>query len=103
MHGLLSLVPWLILLLLWLMHGLLLLVPRLILLLLSLMLLLPLLIQRANFTVALVASAAIAVSTLPVLAATSGFEASGQGMAAVGPVQAAVELFHTDGVTLPVT
>ena len=34
------------------------------------------------------------------LASASGFETSGQGMAAVGPVRAPVELFHTDEATL---
>ena len=89
---------WLILLLLrlilllpLLLRGLLLLMPRLILLLL--------LIRWATFTVAFAASAAIVASTSPTpsaLTAASGYETSGQGMAAVGLVQAPVELFHTD-------
>ena len=95
MRGLLSLVPRLILLLLRLMRGLLLLMPRL-------MFRLPL-IRLTTFTVALAASAAIAASMFPAptaLAAASGFETSGQGMAAVGPVQAPGELFHADEATL---
>ena len=84
MHALLSLVPWLILLLL-----------RLVLRLA--------LVRRVIFTIALAAFAAIVASTPPAppaLAATSGFDTSGQGMAAVGPVQALVELFHADEATL---
>ena len=100
MRGLLSLVSRLRLLLLRLMRGLLSLVPRLILLLLRL----PLpLIRRATFTVALAASAAFAAFMSPAptaLAAASGFETSGQGMAAVCPVRAPVELFHADEATL---
>ena len=95
MRGLHSLVPRLILLLLRLMRGLLSLMPRL-------MLRLPL-VWRAFFTVALAASAAIAASMSPAptaLAAASGFETSGQGMAAVGAVRAPVELFHADEATL---
>ena len=95
MHGLLSLV-------LQLMHGLLSLVPWLILLLLRLMLRLSL-IWRVTFTVALAAFAAIVASTPPAppaLAATFGFKTSGQGMAAVSPVQALVELFHADKAPL---
>ena len=83
----------LLLLILLLMRGLLLsLMPRL-------MLRLPL-IWRATFTVALAASAAIVVSTSPAPPAASGFEASGQGMAAVGPVRAPVELLHANETTL---
>ena len=82
----------LILLLPLLMRGLLSLVPWLILLLLRLILLLPQLIRRVTFTVALAASAAI----------TTDFETSGQGMAAVGPVQAPVDLFYADEATLQV-
>ena len=93
MRGLLlSLMPWLILLLLRLM-------PRLILLLLRLMLRLPL-IRRATFTVALAASTAILASTSPAPPAASDFEASGQGMAAVGPVRASVELLQANETTL---
>ena len=94
-RGLLSLVPRLVLLLLRLMRGLLSLMPRL-------MFRLPL-IRRATFTVALAASAAIAASMSPAptaLIAASGFKTSGQGMAAVGPVRALVELFHADEATL---
>ena len=93
MRGLLlSLMPRLILLLLRLMRGLLLsLIPRL-------MLWLPL-IRRATFTVARVASAAIVASMSPAPPAASGFEASGQGMAAVGPVRAPVELLHANETT----
>ena len=92
MRWLLSLVPRLILLLL-----------RLMLLLLRLILLLALLIQRATFTVALAASAAIVTSSSPARAALTaafGFETSVQGMAAVGPIQGPVELFHADEATL---
>ena len=95
MHGLFSLV-------LPLMYGLPSLVPWVILLLLRLMLWLSL-IRRVAFTVALAAFAATVASpppAPPALAATSGFETSGQGMAAVGPVQALVELFHSDEATL---
>ena len=94
MRGLLLLLmPRLVLLLLRLMRGLLLLLmPRL-------MLRLPL-IRRATFTVALAASAAIVASTPPAPPAASGFEASGQGMAAVGPVRAPVELLHANETTL---
>ena len=107
MRGLLSLVPRLILLLVRLIRGLLSLVPRLILLLLRLMLRLPLLslllIRRATFTVALAASAAIAASTPPALAAASDLEISNQSMTSVGSVHAPVELFHADEATLQVT
>ena len=94
MRGLLlSLVPRLILLLLRLMRGLLLsLMPRL-------MLRLPL-IRRATFTVALAVSAAIVASTSPAPPTASGFEASGQGMVAVGPVRAPVKLLHANQTTL---
>ena len=95
MRGSLSLVPRLILLLLRLMHGLLSLMPRL-------MLWLPL-IRRPTFTVALATSASVVASTclaLPALPAAFDFETSGQGMAAVGPVRAPVELFHADETTL---
>ena len=93
MRGLpLSLTPRLILLLLRLM-------PRLIMLLLRLMLRLPL-IRRATFTVALAASAAIVASTSPAPPAASGFEASGQGMAALGPVRAPVKLLHANETIL---
>ena len=73
----------------------------------SLMLLLvPLpLIRRATFTLPLAASAAIAASISPAptaLAAASDFETSDQGMAAVGPVRAPVELFHADEATLQI-
>ena len=98
MRGLLSLVPRLILLLLRLMRVLLSLMPRLV-------LRLPL-IRRASFTVALATSAAIAASMSPAppaLAAASGFETSGQGMVAVGLVQAPVELSHVNEATLQVT
>ena len=90
MRGLLlSLMPRVILLLLRLMRGLLLsLMPRL-------MLRLPL-IRRATFTVALAASTAIVASTSPAPPVASGFEASGQGMAAVGPVRAPIELLHAN-------
>ena len=90
MRGLLlSLMPLLILLLLRLMRGLLLsLMPRL-------MLRLPL-IRQATFTVALAASAAIVASTSPAPPAASDFDTSGQGMAAVGPVRAPVELLHAN-------
>ena len=76
-----------------------LLVPLLILLLmrgllLSLMPRLPL-IRRVTFIVALAVSAAIVASTSPAPPAASGFEASGQGMAAVGPVRAPVESSST--------
>ena len=81
--------PRLILLLLRLMRG----------LLLSLMLRLPL-IRRATFTVALAAPSAIVASTSPAPPAASGFEASGQGMVAVGPVRAPVKLLHANGTTL---
>ena len=93
MRGLLlSLMPRLILLLLRLMHGLLLsLMPWL-------MLRLPL-IRQATFTVALTASAAIVASTSPAPPATSDFEISGQGMAAVGPVRAPVKLLHANETT----
>ena len=85
MRGLLlSLIPWLILLLLRLVRGLLLsLMPQLMLRLS--------LIWWATFIVALAASAAIAASTPAAPPAASGFEASGQGMVAVGPVLAPVE------------
>ena len=81
-----------------------LLVPLLILLLmrgllLSLMPRLPL-IRRASFTVALAASATIVASTSPAPPAASGFEASAQGMAAVGLVRAPVELLHANDSTL---
>ena len=93
MCGLLLLVPRLILLLLRLMRGLLLsLMPRL-------MLWLPL-IRRATFAVVLAGSAAIVASMSPAPPAASGFEASGQGMAAVGPVRVPVELLHADETTL---
>ena len=94
MRGLLlSLMPRLILLLSRLMRGLLLsLMPRL-------MLRLPL-IRRATFTVTLAASAAIMASTSPAPPAASGFDASSQGMVAVGPVRAAVELLHANETTL---
>ena len=94
MRGLLlSLMPRLILLLLRLMRGLLLsLIPWV-------MLRLPL-IRRATFTVALAASAAIVASTSPAPSAASGFEASGQSMASVGPVRAPVELLHANETTL---
>ena len=101
MRGLLSLVSRLKLMLLRLMRGLLSLVSRPILLLLRLPL-----IRRATFTVALATSATIAATMSPVptaLAAASGFETSGQGTAAVGPVRAPVELFHADEVTLQFT
>ena len=51
------------------------------------------LIRQATFAVALAASSTIAASTSPApiaLAAASDFEASGQDMTAVGPVQAPV-------------
>ena len=48
------------------------------------------------------ASATIAASASPALPAASGFETSGLGMAAVGPVQAPVELFRADETTLQV-
>ena len=94
MRGLvLSLMLRLILLLLRLMRGLLLsLMPRL-------MLRLPL-IRRAIFTVALAASAAIVTSTSSAPLAASGFEASGQGIAAVVPVRAPVELLQANETTL---
>ena len=98
MRGLLLLVSRLKLLLLRLMRGLLSLVPRLILLLLRLPL-----IRWATFTVALAAFAATAASMSPAptaLAVASGFETSGQGMAAIGPARAPVELFHADEATL---
>ena len=93
MRGLLlSLMPRLILLLLRLMRGLLLsLMPRL-------MLRLPL-IRQATFTVALAASTAIVASTSPAPPADLNFETSGQGMAAVGPVRAPVELLHASETT----
>ena len=69
------------------------------LLLLRLMLRLPL-IRRATLTVALVASAAIVASTSPAPPAASGFEASGQGMAAIGPVRAPAKLLHANETTL---
>ena len=94
MRGLLlSRMPRLILLLLRLMRG------RLLSLMPRLMLRLPL-IRRVTFTVALAASAAIVASTSPAPPATSGFEASGQGMAAVGPVRAPVELLHANETIL---
>ena len=94
MRGLLlSLMPRLILLLLRLMRGLVLSLMQ------RLMLRLPL-IRRATFTVALAASAAIVTSTSPAPPAASGFEASDQGMAAVGPVRAPVELLHANETTL---
>ena len=101
MRGLLlSLMPRLILLLLLRMPRLILLLLRLMRgLLLSLMLRLPL-IRRATFTVALPASAAIVASTSPAPPAASGFEASGQGMVAVGPVGAPVKLLHANETTL---
>ena len=84
------LVPLLILLL---MRGLLLsLMPRL-------MLRLPL-IRRVTFTVALAASAAIVAPTSLAPPAASGFEASGQGMVAVGPVRAPVKLLHANETIL---
>ena len=43
------------------------------------------------------------VPSSPALATASGFKTSGQGMAAVGPVQAPVEIFHMDEATLQVT
>ena len=92
MRGPLSLVPRLILLLLRLMRGLLSLMPRLI-------LRLPL-IRWTAFTVALATSALIVASTSPALPAAFGFETSGQGKAAVGPVRAPFELFHADEATL---
>ena len=95
MRGLLSLVPRLIPLLLRLMRGLLSLMPRL-------MLRLPL-FRRATFNIALAASATIVASMSPAptsLGAASGFKTSGQGMAAVGPVRALVELLHADETTL---
>ena len=97
MRGLLSLVPRLILLVLRLMRRLLSLMPWLV-------LRLPL-IRRATFTVALAASFAIASSMSPApstLAATFGFETSGQSVATVDPVRAPVELFHADEATLQV-
>ena len=73
-------------------------------LLILLLLRLPL-IRRATFTVALATSTAIEASTSPAplaLAAASGFETSGQGMTAVGPVRALAEIFHADDATLQV-
>ena len=58
------------------------------------------LIRRATFTVTLAASTAIVASTSPAPLAASGFEASGQGMAAVGPVRAPVELLRAIETTL---
>ena len=96
MRGLLSLVPLpILLLLLRLMRGLLSLMPWL-------MLRLPL-VRRATFTNAFAASAATVASTSPTPPAASGFETSGQGMAAVGPIRAPVELFHADGAILQFT
>ena len=46
------------------------------------------------------ASAAIVASTSPALPAAPGFEASGQGITAVGPVRAPVELLHANETTL---
>ena len=86
---LLLLIPRLILLLLRLMRG----------LLLSLMLRL-LLIRRAAFTVALAVSAAIVASTSPAPPAASGFEASGHGVVAVGPVRAPVKLPYANETAL---
>ena len=102
----------LIMLLPLLLHGLLSLVPRLILLLqrmiLLVMLLLLLLIRWVTFTISLAASAAIAAFTPPappaLAVAFTGIENSGQGTAAVGPVQAPViKLSHADEATLHVT
>ena len=45
-------------------------------------------------------SASIVASTCLALPAAFGFKTSGQGMAAVGPVRAPVELFHADETTL---
>ena len=95
------------LLILRLMRGLLLsLMPRLMLWLLLLMPLLILLllrlpvIRRATFTVALPASVAIVAPTSPAPPDASGFEASGKGMVAVGPVRAPVKLLHANETTL---
>ena len=46
------------------------------------------------------ASAAIVASTSPAPPTASGFEASGQGMVAVGPVRAPVKLLHANKTTL---
>ena len=53
--------------------------------------------RRAATSASVVASTCLA---LPALPAAFGFETSGQGMAAVGPVRAPVELFHADETTL---
>ena len=56
--------------------------------------------SAGDLTVALAASAAIVASTSPAPPAASGFEASGQGMVAVGPVRAPVKLLHANETTL---
>ena len=64
------------------------------------------LIRQVTFIVAFAASAAIAASTPPAppaLAAASGLETSGQGIAAVGSVQATAEFFHADEATLQIS
>ena len=55
--------------------------------------------STGDLTVALAAYAAIVASTSPAPPAASGFGASGQGMAAVGPVRAPVELLHANETT----
>ena len=71
------------------------------------MLRLPLLLIRWAISIdALAASTAIAVSTpltLSTLAAVSGFETSGQSVAAFGSVRADVVLFYADEAILRVT
>ena len=54
----------------------------------------------ATVVAADVASAAVVAFTSPAPPAASGFEASGQGMPAVGPVLAPVELLHANETTL---
>ena len=61
--------------------------------------LLLLLIRRVTFTAALAAAAATTTSTAPTpptRVATSGFQTSGQSVAAVDSVQDPGELLHTD-------